>query len=457
VFISVALSAFSIFGLVVTALLSFALFGMPFTPVISTLSQLQNSLKRIYDPDYFELHQNYRAPFYQMLQQSRNHEADGEGAFWPFYLATPQNQGSPAEAGDLPPTKPRTEVQARVRPIQFTNSFEISFILAAVGTKRGSFSKTEIQRHMWEATTDVTKHMNRVMAGSHGSGRLGQVNAGTAASTSFVMKQPWGILLLRPNMLIDVYTLDVGGAISSAGAATQIKIDSLVRATNTVNMNTALTLAANEHVYLYPDYNNTSNGLLGLVDDGTFLTTIHNQSRTSFEDLKATVLDNGGTLRPLTEELLIDGASQVLQNSGQEVDCLLMNSGQMRQYLKFVIPQRRYNVTGKGVPAYNTGYREDDLQFLWGGKTCHIKRMEDILPRNVFGITTDKIRRFEVEKLDWYPQGNGILAQGVGATGYKTTQKATIYSVTNIGNLQPNAHFVIRDLLDPQLSGDPAE
>jgi hypothetical protein len=354
------------------------------------------------------------------------------------------------------------EVQARVRPIQFTNSFQISFILAAVGTKRGSFNKTEIQRHMWEATTDVTKHMNRVMAGSHGSGRLCQVEATTAASATFVAKQSGGanqgVILLRPNMLIDVYTLDSGGAISSAGAATQIKINSIAKATRTVTMATALTLTANEHVYLYPDYNNTSNGLLGLVDDGTFLTTIHNQSRSSFEELKATVLDGGGVNRPLTEELLIDGASQVLQNSGQEIDCILMNSGQMRQYLKFVIPQRRYNVTGKGVPAYQTGYREDDLQFLWGGKTCHIKRMEDISPRNVFGITTSLIRRFEVQKLDWFDHGGGqILAQGVGTAGRKTTEEATIYGVTNIGNLQPNGHFVIRDLLDPQLCGDPAE
>jgi len=431
---------------------------MAFTSVVSTLGGLQNSLKRIYDPDYFELHQNYRAPFYQMIQQSKNHEADGEGAFWPFYLETPQNMGSPAEGGALPPVKSRTEVQARVRPIQFINSFQISFILAAVGTKRGSFSKTEIQRHMWESTTDVTKHMNRVMAGSHGSGRLCQVQDATVATASFVAKLPQGTLLIRPNMLLDVYTLDSGGVISSTGAATQIKVNSVVPATRTVNLATALTLSANEHVYVYPDYNNTSNGLLGLVDDGTFLTTIHNQSRSSFPGLKATVLDNGGVLRPQTEELLIDGASQTLQNSGQEIDCLLMNSGQIRQYLKNVIPQRRYNVNGKGVPAYQTGAREDDLQFLWGGKTCHIKRMEDISPRNIFGITTSLIRRFEVEKLDWYDHGGGqILAQGVGASGRTTTQEATIYSVTNIGNLQPNGHFVIRDLLDPQLCGDPAE
>lgn len=434
---------------------------MAFTPQISTLGALQNSLKRIYDPDYFELHLNYRAPFYQMIQQSKNHEADGEGAFWPFYLQTPQNMGSPAEGGDLPPVKTRTEVQARVRPVQFVNSFQISFILAAVGTKRGSFSKTEIQRHMWEATTDVTKHMNRVMAGSHGSGRLCQVEAATAASTTFVAKQGLGspgVLLLRKNMLIDVFTLDSGGVISSGGAATQIKINDITPATRTVTLNTALTLAANEHVYNFPDYNNTSNGLLGLVDDGTFLTTIHNQSRATFSELKATVLDAGGVLRPLTEELLIDGASQTLQNSGQEIDCLILNSGQMRQYLKFVIPQRRYNVSGKGVPSYQTGYREDELQFLWGGKTCAIKRMEDIHPRTVFGITSSLIRRFEVEKLDWYDHGGGqILAQGVGTNGRKTTQEATIFAVTNIGNLQPNGHFVIRDLLDPQLAGDPAE
>jgi len=435
---------------------------MAFTTQPGTLANLQNSLKRIYDPEFFSLMQNVNAPGYKMLLEAKNVVADGEGYFWPFYMGTPQNMGAPAEGNDPPPSKQRIEVQARVRPTQMINTFKISFIMAAIGTKRGTFGKAEVQRQIEEATIDITKHLNRTLLGSHGSGRLGQIEANNGGAVTITMKKPLGAWLLRKKMLIDVYTLDTAGAISSSGAATQIEVTGVNYSTRVVTLGTSITVLANEHVYVYPDYNNTINGFAGLFDDGTNLTTIHNQSRSTYEDLKATVSAGvGGVLRPLTEELMIDLAANVLQTSGEEIDTFVMNSGQIRQYLRFVIPNRRYNIDGKGVPAYQTGYKEADLQFFAGGNVVAIKRFEDVSPRVIYGFCKKYLRKFETEKLDWIRHGGdrqgGILTQGIGAAGRNTTYEAAIYVVTNAGYMKPNAAGVARDLLDPQMLGDPAE
>lgn len=413
-----------------------------------------NSLRRIYSDEFYEVHLNVNAPFYQLLQTLKNVAADGAGFYFPFYLATPQNQGFVADGGNLPATIARTEVQAFIQVAMIVNSFEIGFILEAAGNANAAFNKGEIKRHMWEATVDATKHLNRCMAFGHGTNRLAVVNAGTVGVPTFVGQLPWGVLGIRQNMRLDFFNQDVGGAIQVT--ANQVTITPN-RATFTVTCTNNMTLTAGWGVYNSGDYGNGINGIEGVIDDGTFLTNIHNQSRTTNPGLKSTVLANGGNLRPLSEQLLIRLANEVLQNSGQEIDLLLMNSGQIEQYLNFVLPNRRYNVTGKGIPAYQTGYQEGDLEFLWGGgKVCQIKRMEDISPRVVYGVTKSMVGRNDVRKLSWYDDMGPILRQGVGSTGYRASKLATIAYIGNWGTRLPAAHGVIRDLSDPELCGDPS-
>jgi hypothetical protein len=417
-------------------------------------SNFTNSLRRIYNDEFYEIHLNVNAPFYQLLQTLKNVAADGAGFYFPFYLATPQNQGFIADGGNLPSTVARTEVQAFIQVAMIVNSFEIGFILEAAGNANAAFNKGEIKRHMWEATTDATKHLNRCMAFAHGTNRLAVVNGTVAASSTWVGALPYGVLGLRQNMRLDFYNLDTGGAIQLASQ--QISITPS-RATNTVTMTAPVSLTAGWGAYNQGDYGNGINGLEGIVDNGVFLTNIHNQSRSTQPGLNSTVLSNGGNLRPLSELLLIRLANEVLQNSGQEIDALLMNSGQIEQYINFVLPNRRYNVTGKGVPAYQTGFQEGTLEFLWGGgKVCEIKCMEDIVPRNVFGVTKAMLGRNDVRKLSWYDDMGPILRQGVGSTGYRASKIGTIGYIGNWGTRMPAAHGVIRDLSDPELCGDPS-
>jgi hypothetical protein len=132
-----------------------------------------------------------------------------------------------------------------------------------------------------------------------------------------------------------------------------------------------------------------------------------------------------------------------------------MNTGQLRQYLKFVRPDRRYTVSGKGVPAYTTGYNaENSLQFMYDGRPVPIVVSEDVRPRTVFGLTKAQLRRATLKKLGWLDHGAGnMFIQGVDSSGLKTTKQATMYGLENIGTYMPRAHFRIDDLNDPGLCG----
>lgn len=429
---------------------------------VSTLSALSTSLKQVYDDSIFEVMYNTNVPFFNLLKQVKSVRPEGAGLYFPFYLRSPQNIGTPAEAGNLPVVNTRTEVQGYVQPGQMIGTFEMSFIFEAVGTQRGSFNKDEVKRHSLECISDLTKHVNRLYAGTHGTGRLGQVNATTSSLATFVGKLPLGTLLMRPNMMIDVYSADTSGSVRTGANA--VKITDIAPTTRTVTFDDgsggagSASLTADDHVYIDASYGNATvpNGIAGLIDDGTLLTTVHNQSRSTYTELKsvATAAASGSNLANLTEDMLVRMALDIRQRSGSIIDCLLMNTGQIEKYLAFVRPDRRYPQSGAGVPKYDTGYQEEPLTFVYGGKRCPMYVSEDIHPRRIYFVNKSKLRLGTLKKMSWYDHGGGnIFAQGVNSTGYKTTQQATLVHIENLVNLQPNAHGVLTSLSDPQLCG----
>jgi hypothetical protein len=193
------------------------------------------------------------------------------------------------------------------------------------------------------------------------------------------------------------------------------------------------------------------NGIAGIVDDGTNLTSLHGLSRSTYEEMKSVVLANGSVLRDLDENLLVRAALLVRQKSGQSIDCLLMNTGQEEAYLRFVRPDRRRTFDGKGAVGHDVGF-PNKLDFVYSGKSCPIYVSTDVSPRTVYGLSKPHLKLFELEKMGFRDWGGSIFQQGVSTT-YQTTNVATVWYPVNIGTTLPGAHFRIDDLTDPQLCG----
>lgn len=427
----------------------------------NTLANLADSLRRWYPEEFFTCHLNVAAPFFTEIVKGskvKGWKQDGDGVYWPFFLQSPQNIGTPGETGALPVSSARNEPQGRVRLGQFIGRFDISFLFQTISESDKSGWGSGVKRAVKENTQDLTKHVNRLFAGTHGTGRIGQVNVATSASTSFVGKLPFGVLLMRPKMQIAIYDDDTG---SGSAENTAVGITKIVQATRTVTTDTSMTLDADDHIYINGSYGQTTvpNGIDGLIDDGTNLTTMHNLSRNTYEELKSVRLSNSGNPRDLSESLLLEGAHTVRQRSGRQIDCLLMNTGQFSKYLSGVRQDRIFSVTGKGVPAYDTGYKADSpykpqAQFYHGGTTADIYVSEDVKPRTVYGITKSELRRLEQGPMDWMDWGGGnMFQQAVSSGSYITAKTATLAYFANIATTCPSAHFVAVDLSDKELCG----
>ncbi len=413
-----------------------------------TVSGISDSLKRVYADDVKDYHLNMEAEFLAELQKVKKLKPRGRSFEWPFWLQSPQNIRTPAESGSIGTHTVGTYATGILNSGQITSKFAISWIAESAGQGEGSYDKDAVKRASWECVKDVNKHANRLFAGTHGTGRIGQVQTTIAGSTTMVLKLPIGVLLVRPHMIIDVYDAETGGS----QEINSIEITKVAPATRTVTIASS-SATADSHVYIEDSRTNSTvpNGIAGLVDDGTNATSVHGVSRSTYEELKSTVLTNGGVLRDLSEDLLVRAASLTFQKSGQMIDCLLMNTGQQEAYLRFVRPDRRRSFDGKGAVGHDTGYPEK-LNFVYGGRNCPIYVSTDVSPRTVYGLSKSQIRFFELEKQGFRDWGGSIFQQDISTT-YQTASVATYWWPVNFGTYMPAAHFRIDDLTDPQLCG----
>lgn len=410
-------------------------------------------LKRVYTDETLDWMFNLNAELLAKLDTLKLIPVEtGDGFYWPFKFQPGWNVGAPAEGGNVPAAKAATAPQGRVRNAWVVGNVELSYLLQATGKGEGAW-KSIVKEEMQACMTTLTKLLNIYFAGTHGTGRLAQVDAATSSSTSFVGKLPTGTLNLFPKMRIQIADSDTG----SGGSEDDNEIiQKVVQTTRTVTLENAQTLDADDHVYIAGSYGSdmTPNGLLGLVDDGTYVTTLHNVSRSTYEEMKAIVNSNSGVLRDLSEDLLIRSAYDVYQKSGQWITDIWMNTGQMEKFAAFMRPDRRIaGGTGAG-DNYTAGFK--GAKFVLGAHTVEVDFSSNITPRTVYGVHKPSLRRVGEKRPKWLPgyQGDGsYFVQNSDSGGRLLSSGATAICFSNVANLRPDAHFRIDDLSDPQLCG----
>jgi len=416
------------------------------------IESLSNSLKNFYPDKAFQAMLNLEVPLRKMMKANPYRVGDGGIVKFLAYMDTAQNVSQIADGGDLPTPGERTEDQFTLNPSLFSGTFQIGEVTkGAANTNKSAFNSGELTRRIEETAEDIAKRINVVYSGTHGTGRLGRVL--TDGASNFVADVPEGVQLFRVNMPLEARDLDVGGAIRDSFSnqkITAIDID-----TRTVTYaGTNRTLVAGDSVYVFGTYGiRNANGLRGLVDDGTFLTTVQGLSRTTYPKLKAVVKGNSGTLRNLTEQILVNACHDVRQRTGKKISHIMTNTGQIEKYIEFVSPDRRFNVTGSTPPTYVTGYNEGGLVHVAPGINAKIEINYDIVAREIYLLSMDTFFHYEAVPLSWWDKDGSILKPTPGTTGnYKASYIASIRSVENIGCDMPLANCVIRDLRDPLIA-----
>lgn len=419
---------------------------------VSTITNLSNSLRRTYSNKYFKAFQNDYTPLLDELEECSDEPTLGTGWFFPFYLYTPQNWRNSSEAGSMGTVHQRSEIQGQVNSVEWLGWMQLSELLKNAGARGGALQGgSELNRQMKETTQDITKGMQRQFSLSHGTGRMAVVEADVTSGNTFIAKLDEGTSGLMEGDFIDFVNTDTGG---TAQVTSRI-ITKINRQTRVVTFDgAAAALTADWGVYRAGDYGNAMpNGFHGLIDNGVFQDSLHGQSRTTYDKLKAQVRDPG-TPTELTEEAMRQICDDIYL-AGGEVDSIQCNVGVLNQFFNISAGDRRYNIERGQTAKQVLGYRDGDALFSYDKGTMTIKKNVNLPARTMYFYSLKQaFMKHTLRKLGWLDEGGSILRLTPGSGTFSTSWTALIYAAVNISCPYPIWNGALRNIADESIAGD---
>jgi len=268
-----------------------------------------------------------------------------------------------------------------------------------------------------DTVESVDKFRERVLSG-YGRGILALVNGAGSGTTTLTVDNALGITqatngnrYLHPGMdiaIVDptgspVYCFRTIEGINTAG--TQITLNNAVSAGEAPD-NAYIVLAATDGTDIEHSLDLEPMGLLGMIDDGTFVATYFGVSRSNVPILNSTVIPNVGTL---TSQKLQRGQDAAHRKSKMFADIHLMDHIVRREYLYLRETQFLYGDSSMKQPDYGFkgGAMEGEGQYT-GTK---------VLPVNEFpysfwlGLYKGHLVRTVDSEGEWINEDGAILAR----------------------------------------------
>lgn len=281
---------------------------------------------------------------------------------------------------------------------------------------KGAF-KQALALEMETAVEDCAFFRNR-MAWGYGAGILAKVSGVHSATTTIELKDPGNV---TGTTLANRYIQgDANGGMFLAfldGSTFAIKGTATVTAVNTdgtdITVDTAQTLADNDLVVIaqtaaQTSYNKEPEGFLASIDDGTYVGTYHNISRTTYPIEKASVFTGVGALSLDAIQQWIDSVSIKV---GGTIDMFMYEHAVARAYLALLEADRRY-ATDANLMNPDGGTKRAKKPAGKGGPTYG--NIPSLVDRDApfgtaFGVKKDSFMRLTWPDTGWADEGGAVL------------------------------------------------
>ena len=354
---------------------------------------------------------------------------EGRHVRYPLNLGRNEGVMYTLENGKLPDSGAQQYAETQIPMRYLHGRIQLSIqVMKHSRTNKGAF-KRALDQEMRGLIRDLANERNRVMFG-FGRGDLGVVETDPATGTVVEIKDPGSVAglavparWLRKNM--NVAFMTTGGTIHGSArliASRNAAVDqiTIMAADAAVLQDDIIVRAAKTSTTLASDtsYNNEAMGLLGLVDDGTYLTTLHNISRTTYPIFNSPVFSNVGALSADIIQRGIDTADQSGEGKTEKFVC---HHSVRRSYLALMEADRRYISESLRKPDAGTiAAKQQDITYgdvPWCvDKDCHFGML--------FGIDKSYNTRYVETEGEWAdddgtifttPRGHGCLRSAVSS------------------------------------------
>ena len=404
-----------------------------------TLSNFASVLKTFYlKPIQDQL--NGGTPLLNEIEKKKAKIVSGKNITIPIKIGRNQGVGARGDRGALP-TAGNQQYSETIVPMRYNyGRLEVTGpTIAAARNDKGAFIRA-IESEVKGMVKDLRWDLNRQLHGD-ASGCLAMVNQGTP-STSLVVDNPYGATDTKGTRLFRGgagMRLEIFSAKSGGSQRTNTAVVSAVTPSGHIVTISPLPTGTADDDYIFREGSRGIEvmGLLGIVDSytatTTYVQTLQSIDRSSNPVWDANVLDNGGTARALTGDLIQEAFDEVDITAGEEPNLILTTHETRRKYADLLMADRRFVNYGATLDA-GQGKLAYDNKPIAVDPCCTAGSMK--------GISTDHFAIHRMSDFDWMDKDGAILSRVSGYDAYE----AVLFLYAELGCDQPNANFDIRDI-----------
>lgn len=388
---------------------------------LENLTTLDKLLKDVYAPVVREQMSLYSAA-QEIFEKIEDAEFDGRQVKECAIMSFNEGVGAIGESGNLP-TAGNFDPQNFTIPMKYMyGTIKMTKpMIESAKTSKGAF-KNAMRTSMESMVRNLKRERARMLWG-WGSGALARVNDATPDGAAAVgIDCPGGVTgsfggtrFLRSGMIVSMGDIAAGlvRSIVSVDSSTQITLSSATSGGTDNNLIYRVATAASTAAADYGK-DNEPMGILGLIDDGTYVATLHGLSRSSYPVLKSRVEASIGALSLDAIQRNFDIAEQM---GDAQIDNLMGHHSVRRAYLALLEADRRYTGGDLSSPDGGTKVVKRGQYVTFGGKPI----IED---RNapydmLFGVDKRDMKRYVQVEGEWADDDGTVLHRVTGKDEYE--------------------------------------
>lgn len=378
------------------------------------LTVLDGLLKDVYT-DVIRDHVATFDPVQEMIEKVSDFEWDGRQVIEAAIMSYNEGVGAIGEDKEIPtpgnfdPQQHQIPMRYVYGAVQFTKQ-----IMESAKRSRGSF-KNATRTSMDTLVRNLKREKARMLWG-YGQGDLAHASGANSGATVPV-DNPGGVTgtvggarFIRKGMIVAIFNA-AGDTLKGAKQVTAVAADG-----SSITLSAAVTTADGDRIVRASKLDTTDPGntaiakepmgILGLMDDGTYLATLHGLSRATYPQLKSHV-------KSATGALSLDGLQQVFdivdQRADAEITALATHHAVRRKYLELLEADRRY--TGEFLQAPDGGTKavKRGGYITFGGLPVIPSKYAPF--QTLFFVDKRDLVRYAQIDGEWADEGGAILRQ----------------------------------------------
>lgn len=408
----------------------------------ATLTTADAALKEDYQPAVREqLNNKNMLLSYIESRSEENVDIEGRRAVLSLHVSRNSGVGARTEGSTLPTAGNQGYAEERV-PLKYNyGRLNVSGpSIKAMKSNKGSFVR-QVDSETKALVNDLKRDVNRQIWGTT-DGVIAATGV-TSASTTVVLATATTATQLRQlevGMLIDIGTVAAPQTIASARTIVSINTS----AKTLVISGAAVTTATTDRIFRsgIGASNGTGSaqgveltGLQTIVDDTG---TLFNVNPTTYPSWAATDLNNSGTPRAITENLLETLLMDTEVKSGSQPNLIVTSQGVFRAYSALLTSVKRFNDTNDlkgGFKGLSISAGGAEVKFLWD---------QDCPTGTVFALNTDHLFQYQSSDWEFMDDDGAVLSRVSGTDAYE----AVLYKYHELTTDKRNAHGVLRDITE---------